>query len=103
MERLRKVGLVKKREGDKCIHKKKVVSIVGPVDTTWSVRPCGAVWSRGRGYGMARDAADVLLVLDIPNPEGTEEDTEELQSFWNVDNENEESLHDISAKSDGFR
>lgn len=52
---------------------------------------------------MARDAADVLLVLDIPNPEGTEEDTEELQSFWNVDNENEESLHDISAKSDGFR
>ena len=46
-----------------------------------------------------RDAADVLPALDIRNPDGNEEDTEDLEPFGDVDYEEEEPSHDIPAET----
>lgn len=46
-----------------------------------------------------RDAADVLPALDIRNPDGNEEDTEDLEPFGDVDYEDEEPSHDIPAET----
>ncbi|WP_295339781.1 recombinase family protein [uncultured Subdoligranulum sp.] len=46
-----------------------------------------------------RDAADVLPALDIRNPDGNEEDTEDLEPFGDVDYEDEEISHDIPAET----